>query len=194
MLVFGVGWLAPAIYVGARKEARMSRLQIAFPDALDLMVVCVESGLALPQAIERVAEEMSVSQPDLALELALVNAEDPKTFIPSPGLVKHFHAPGGNGVRVDSHLYSGYKVPSNYDSLIGKLITWGATRDEAMARMRNALDEIVVDGIKTNIPLHRDPVRRCPFLAPPPIAVADPSRTRRLGLSEMSWRGCAQMC
>ncbi|MDZ4304719.1 MAG: acetyl-CoA carboxylase biotin carboxylase subunit, partial [Pseudomonas sp.] len=67
--------------------------------------------------------------------------------------------PGGNGVRVDSHLYSGYKVPSNYDSLIGKLITWGATRDEAMARMRNALDEIVVDGIKTNIPLHRDLVR-----------------------------------
>ena len=88
-----------------------------------------------------------------------INAEDPKTFIPSPGLVKHFHAPGGNGVRVDSHLYSGYKVPSNYDSLIGKLITWGATRDEAMARMRNALDEIVVDGIKTNIPLHRDLVR-----------------------------------
>ena len=57
---------------------------------------------------------------------------------------------------MDSHLYSGYKVPSNYDSLIGKLITWGSTRDEAMARMRNALDEIVVDGIKTNIPLHRD--------------------------------------
>ena len=88
-----------------------------------------------------------------------INAEDPATFMPSPGMVKHFHAPGGNGVRVDSHLYSGYKVPSNYDSLIGKLITWGATRDEAMARMRNALDEIVVDGIKTNIPLHRDLVR-----------------------------------
>jgi len=85
-----------------------------------------------------------------------INAEDPATFMPSPGMVKHFHAPGGNGVRVDSHLYSGYKVPSNYDSLIGKLITWGSTRDEAMARMRNALDEIVVDGIKTNIPLHRD--------------------------------------
>ena len=88
-----------------------------------------------------------------------INAEDPATFMPSPGMVKHFHAPGGNGVRVDSHLYSGYKVPSNYDSLIGKLITWGSTRDEAMARMRNALDEIVVDGIKTNVPLHRDLVR-----------------------------------
>jgi len=88
-----------------------------------------------------------------------INAEDPKKFIPSPGKVKHFHAPGGNGVRVDSHLYSGYSVPPNYDSLIGKLITYGKDREEAMARMRNALDEIVVDGIKTNIPLHRDLVR-----------------------------------
>ena len=84
-----------------------------------------------------------------------INAEDPKKFIPSPGKVKHFHAPGGNGVRVDSHLYSGYKVPPNYDSLIAKLITWGRDRDEAMARMRNALDELIVDGIKTNADLHR---------------------------------------
>ena len=70
-------------------------------------------------------------------------------------MVKHFLAPGGNGVRVDSHLYSGYKVPPNYDSLIAKLITWGRDRDEAMARMRNALDELIVDGIKTNADLHR---------------------------------------
>ncbi|UFQ98310.1 acetyl-CoA carboxylase biotin carboxylase subunit [Pseudomonas wenzhouensis] len=88
-----------------------------------------------------------------------INAEDPDNFMPSPGKVKHFHAPGGNGVRVDSHLYSGYSVPPHYDSLIGKLITFGKDRDEAMARMRNALDEIVVDGIKTNVPLHRDLVR-----------------------------------
>lgn len=88
-----------------------------------------------------------------------VNAEDPKTFMPCPGKVKHFHAPGGNGIRVDSHLYSGYAVPPNYDSLIGKVIAYGNSRDEALARMRNALDEIVVDGIKTNIPLHRDLVR-----------------------------------
>lgn len=74
-----------------------------------------------------------------------------------------FHAPGGNGVRVDSHLYSGYKVPPNYDSLVGKLITHGATRDEALARMRNALDELVVDGIKTNTPLHRELVRDAAF-------------------------------
>jgi acetyl-CoA carboxylase, biotin carboxylase subunit len=85
-----------------------------------------------------------------------INAEDPDTFMPCPGKVKHFHAPGGFGVRVDSHLYSGYTVPPNYDSLIGKLITYGTTRDEALARMRNALEEIVVDGIKTNVPLHRN--------------------------------------
>ncbi|PAU87663.1 acetyl-CoA carboxylase biotin carboxylase subunit [Pseudomonas sp. WN033] len=88
-----------------------------------------------------------------------INAEDPKTFMPSPGTVTFFHAPGGNGVRVDSHLYSGYKVPPNYDSLVGKLITYGATRDEALARMRNAIDELVVDGIKTNTELHRELVR-----------------------------------
>ncbi len=85
-----------------------------------------------------------------------INAEDPDNFMPSPGLVKHFHAPGGNGVRMDTHLYSGYTVPPNYDSLIGKVITWGATREESMARMRNALDEIIIDGIKSNVALHRD--------------------------------------
>ena len=84
----GVGWLAPAIYVGKRKEARMTRLLVAFPDALDLMVVCVESGLALPQAIERVADEMAVSQPELALELALVNVEI-RAGIPSTEALKH---------------------------------------------------------------------------------------------------------
>ncbi|WP_137817304.1 type II secretion system F family protein [Pseudomonas sp. 2FG] len=85
---FGVGWLAPAIYVDKRKQARMTRLLVAFPDALDLMVVCVESGLALPQAIERVADEMAVSQPELALELALVNAEI-RAGIPSTEALKH---------------------------------------------------------------------------------------------------------
>ena len=84
----GVGWLAPAIYVDKRKQARMTRLLVAFPDALDLMVVCVESGLALPQAIERVADEMAVSQPELALELALVNAEI-RAGIPSAEALKH---------------------------------------------------------------------------------------------------------
>ncbi|HAS50438.1 MAG TPA: acetyl-CoA carboxylase biotin carboxylase subunit [Gammaproteobacteria bacterium] len=84
-----------------------------------------------------------------------LNAEDPDTFTPSPGTVTQYHAPGGPGVRVDSHLYNGYRVPPNYDSMIGKLITHGETREVAIARMRGALAELVVDGIKTNAPLHR---------------------------------------
>jgi acetyl-CoA carboxylase biotin carboxylase subunit len=88
-----------------------------------------------------------------------INAEDSRTFAPCPGTVKRFHAPGGPGVRVDSHLYSGYAVPPNYDSLIGKIITWGEDRERALKRMRSALDEIVVDGIRTNIPLHQQLVR-----------------------------------
>lgn len=85
-----------------------------------------------------------------------INAEDAKTFIPCPGKIKHFHAPGGLGIRVDSHLYSGYSVPPHYDSMIAKIISYGSSRDEALKRMRNALDEIVIDGIHTNIPLQRD--------------------------------------
>ncbi len=88
-----------------------------------------------------------------------INAEDPASFLPSPGTVTAYHPPGGNGVRVDSHLYGGYRVPPNYDSLIAKIITHGRDRDSALARMRNALDELVVEGIKTNTDLHRDLVR-----------------------------------
>ena len=84
-----------------------------------------------------------------------INAEDPETFIPSPGKIEMFHPPGGLGVRWDSHIYAGYSVPPNYDSMIGKLITYGESRDVAIARMRHALDELVVDGIKTNIPLQK---------------------------------------
>lgn len=92
-----------------------------------------------------------------------INAEDPKTFMPCPGLVKGFHAPGGLGVRVDSHLYNGYTVPPNYDSMIAKIITFGDTREIALDRMRQALDETIVDGIKTNIPLQQMLVRDTEF-------------------------------
>ncbi|SIQ41260.1 acetyl-CoA carboxylase biotin carboxylase subunit [Marinobacterium stanieri] len=92
-----------------------------------------------------------------------LNAEDPKTFMPSPGKVTHFHAAGGNGVRVDSHLYSGYSVPPHYDSLIAKLITFADDRETALARMQSALDETLIEGIKTNIPLHQDIVRDTNF-------------------------------
>ncbi|MBC8129172.1 MAG: acetyl-CoA carboxylase biotin carboxylase subunit [Rhizobiaceae bacterium] len=85
-----------------------------------------------------------------------VNAEDPKTFAPSPGTITHYHTPGGLGVRVDSGIYQGYTIPPFYDSLIGKLIVSGRTRQECMMRLRRALDEIVVDGVKTTLPLFRD--------------------------------------
>lgn len=93
-----------------------------------------------------------------------INAEDPKRFLPSPGRVDVFHAPGGLGVRVDSHLYSGYTVPPNYDSLIAKVICWGDTRAAALKRTERALDEMVVQGIKTNIPLQVDLVTDTEFM------------------------------
>jgi acetyl-CoA carboxylase biotin carboxylase subunit len=85
-----------------------------------------------------------------------INAEDPYTFVPSPGRITSWHVPGGPGIRVDSHVYANYFVPPNYDSLIGKVIAYGDTRDQALARMRVALSEMVVEGIKTNIPLHQE--------------------------------------
>ncbi|HEY7787099.1 MAG TPA: acetyl-CoA carboxylase biotin carboxylase subunit, partial [Casimicrobiaceae bacterium] len=85
-----------------------------------------------------------------------INAEDPWTFVPSPGRITAWHAPGGPGIRVDSHVYQNYFVPPNYDSLIGKVIAYGETREQAIARMRVALSEMVVGGIKTNVPLHQE--------------------------------------
>ena len=96
---------------------------------------------------------------------ARINAEDPKTFTPSPGKVTEWHAPGGPGVRIDSHLYAGYSVPPYYDSLIGKLVVWGEDRETALARMRTALDEMVVEGIHTNIDLHKSLVHDAAFVA-----------------------------
>ena len=90
-----------------------------------------------------------------AIECRL-NAEDPFKFTPSPGRIQSWHMPGGPGIRVDSHAYSGYLVPPNYDSMIGKLIAYGATREQAILRMRIALSELVIDGILTNVPLHRE--------------------------------------
>ncbi|TDB05200.1 acetyl-CoA carboxylase biotin carboxylase subunit [Halomonas marinisediminis] len=106
---------------------------------------------------------LSIRQEDVTLNghafECRICAEDPRTFIPSPGKVTLFHPPGGIGVRMDSHLYTGYTVPPHYDSLIGKLITWGSDRETALTRMRVALDELLVEGIKTNTDLHKDLVR-----------------------------------
>jgi acetyl-CoA carboxylase biotin carboxylase subunit len=94
-----------------------------------------------------------------------INAEDPKTFMPSPGMIQLWHAPGGPGIRVESHVYSGYRVPPYYDSMIGKIIAHGNDRTTAIARMRNALSEIVVEGIRTNVPLHQEILQHSAFQA-----------------------------
>lgn len=85
-----------------------------------------------------------------------INAEDPVKFLPSPGKITSWHAPGGPGIRVDSHVYNGYTVPSTYDSMIGKVIAYGDTRQQAIRRMRIALSEMAVEGIRTNIALHQE--------------------------------------
>lgn len=108
-------------------------------------------------------QKLSITQSDVKIKghaiECRINAEDPRTFLPCPGTINHFHAPGGPGIRLDSHIYSSYKVPPFYDSLIAKVIAYGENREIALARMRNALDEMIVDGIKTNIPLHQDILR-----------------------------------
>jgi acetyl-CoA carboxylase biotin carboxylase subunit len=93
-----------------------------------------------------------------------INAEDPYRFTPSPGRITSFHMPGGPGIRVDSHAYNGYFVPPNYDSLIGKIIAFGDTREQAIARLNIALSETVIEGIKTNILLHQDMLQDAAFL------------------------------
>ncbi|MGI9275669.1 MAG: acetyl-CoA carboxylase biotin carboxylase subunit [Endozoicomonas sp.] len=136
-----------------------TRVQVEHP------VTEMISGVDIVKEQLRIASglPLSLKQEDVCLEghafECRINAEDPKTFMPSPGTVTQFHAPGGNGVRIDSHVYNGYRIPPYYDSLIAKIITYGPDRQTALARMRNALDEAVVDGIRTNIPLHQDLVR-----------------------------------
>src|SRR5574340_482277 len=94
-----------------------------------------------------------------------INAEHPTTFVPSPGKLTNYHAPGGPGIRGDSHVYHGYYVPPHYDSMIGKLIAYGDSRDQAIARMRGALMEMVIEGIQSNIPLHQDLMHDAAFIA-----------------------------
>lgn len=94
-----------------------------------------------------------------------INAEHPETFMPSPGLIEYYHAPGGNGVRVDSHVYSGYHIPPHYDSLVAKLIVYADTREECILRLRRALDEYVISGVNTLIPLHKRLAREADVVA-----------------------------
>lgn len=119
------------------------------------------TGIDLVKEQLRIAagQPLSISQEDVVVRgysiECRINAEDPQTFMPSPGVITRFHSPGGMGVRWDSHIYTDYRVPPNYDSMIGKLITHGNTREVAIARMRIALGELIIEGIKTNIPLHQ---------------------------------------
>ena len=133
-----------------------TRIQVEHP------VTEMITGVDIVQEQIRVAagERLSVRQKDIevrghAVECR-INAEDPFRFTPSPGRITSYHAPGGPGIRVDSHIYQGYSVPPNYDSLICKVIAYGANRDQAIRRMRIALSEMVVEGIQTNIPLHQE--------------------------------------
>lgn len=140
-----------------------TRIQVEHP------VTELITGIDLVKEQIKIAsgQKLSIKQSDVKIQghaiECRINAEDPRTFMPSPGTISLYHAPGGPGVRIDSHIYSSYTVPPNYDSLIGKLITHGDTRETAIRRMRNALDEIVIDGIVTNIPLHQDLVRDANF-------------------------------
>jgi acetyl-CoA carboxylase biotin carboxylase subunit len=142
-----------------------TRLQVEHP------VTEMISGIDLVREQIRVAngDGLSCRQEQVRLHghaiECRVNAEDPKTFAPSPGLVKNYVAPGGMHVRVDSGLYAGYRVPPYYDSMIGKLIVYGTTRERCIMRLKRALEEFVVDGMKTNIPLHQEIVRDEEFLA-----------------------------
>lgn len=142
-----------------------TRIQVEHP------VTELVTGVDIVKEQLRIAngDELTYKQEDIqirghAIECR-INAEDPETFMPSPGTIEHYHPPGGPGVRVDTHVYQGYKVPPHYDSMIGKLIVHGENRDLALRRMSIALSEIIIDGIKTNIPLHQKLVTNAAFMA-----------------------------
>jgi len=141
-----------------------TRIQVEHP------VTEMITGVDLVQEQIRIAagEKLRFRQKDIvvrghAIECR-INAEDPYRFTPSPGRITSYHPPGGPGIRVDTHIYAGYTVPPNYDSMVGKLIAYGATRDQAIRRMRIALSEMVLEGITTNIPLHRELLHDSRFL------------------------------
>ena len=141
-----------------------TRIQVEHP------VTELITGVDLVAAQIRIAagEKLRFRQRDLtfrghAIECR-INAEDPFTFVPSPGKVTFYHPPGGPGIRVDSHIYQGYTIPSHYDSMVAKVIAYGDSRDQAIRRMRTALSEMIIEGIKTNIPLHQELMQDARFM------------------------------
>ena len=141
-----------------------TRIQVEHP------VTEMVTGVDLVQEQIHVAagEKLRLRQKDVELRghaiECRINAEDPYRFTPSPGKITSYHPPGGPGIRVDSHVYQGYSVPPNYDSMVGKVIAYGSSREQAIGRMRIALSEMVVEGIQTNLPLHRDLLNDTRFL------------------------------
>lgn len=140
-----------------------TRVQVEHP------VTEMVTGVDIVKEQLRIAAGMGLSfeQQDIAINGHAIecrlNAEDPQTFMPSPGTISRYHAPGGPGIRVDTHIYGGYRVPPHYDSMIGKLISFGETRQAAMARLSGALSEMLIEGIKTNVPLHQELVNDVNF-------------------------------
>ncbi|HEX5363837.1 MAG TPA: acetyl-CoA carboxylase biotin carboxylase subunit, partial [Gallionella sp.] len=141
-----------------------TRVQVEHP------VTEMITGIDIVQQQIRIAagEKLPFRQRDIqfrghAIECR-INAEHPYKFTPSPGRITSWHVPGGPGIRVDSHVYANYFVPPHYDSMIGKLIAYGDTREQAMARMRTALSEMAVEGIDTNVPLHRELMQDAAFM------------------------------
>ncbi|MHB9100534.1 MAG: acetyl-CoA carboxylase biotin carboxylase subunit [Sulfuricella sp.] len=141
-----------------------TRVQVEHP------VTEMITGIDIVQEQIRIAAglKLSFKQKDVQLKghsiECRINAEDPYTFVPSPGRITVYHMPGGPGIRVDSHVYQNYVVPQYYDSMVGKLIAYGATREQAIARMKTALSEMVIEGIKTNVPLHQDLMHDAAFV------------------------------
>jgi acetyl-CoA carboxylase biotin carboxylase subunit len=141
-----------------------TRVQVEHP------VTEMITGVDIVQEQIRIAagEKLRYRQKDIVLRghaiECRINAENPYTFVPSPGRITQYHTPGGPGIRVDSHAFHNYYVPPHYDSMIGKIIAHGDTREQAMARMRTALSEMVVEGIQTNIPLHQELMSDAAFI------------------------------
>lgn len=140
-----------------------TRVQVEHPvteliTGIDIVKEQIRIASGMPLSVKQ--EEVKFS--GHAIECR-INAEDPQSFVPSPGLITHYHAPGGPGIRVDTHIYSSYRVPPHYDSLLAKVIAYGPDRATAIARMKNALHEMIVEGVRTNIPLHERIMRNANF-------------------------------
>ena len=157
-----IGYLGAGTFEFLYEDGKFYFIEMNTRLQVEHTVTEMVTGVDLVKEQLRIAsgEVLTYKQSDIELRghaiECRINAEDPKSFIPSPGKITQFHQPGGPGVRVDTHLYNGYTVPPYYDSMIGKLITHGNSRTSAINRMRTALGELVIEGIKTNTQLHRD--------------------------------------